>query len=263
LSELLLTELPTVRRPTVGAFHAEFVEAPRPVKIVGAIEHWPALVRWSPASFAERHGDFRTFAYAMRDGRITLDRRLGFQVIHLTLREYVARIEEGSSPSLYLRAPLSRLPTALAADLEVPPYCAGRPALRHNLWFGGAGTTSQLHFDLPHNLVAQVHGRKRFVLFEPSERRHLHPASWLSSTPHLAHADPLRPDYERFPRLRSARGWVTTLEPGDLLFIPSRFWHHAFSLTTSISTNFWWSTAALRPLILASDLYKRARGLNI
>lgn len=264
MNALTLTEMPTVDAPSVEAFHERFVAQHLPVRIRGAIDHWPALQRWSPEAFAGQHGGFATFAYAMEKGRITLDRALGFRLVHLTLGDYVRRLAQSSdAPSVYLRAPLSRLPPELTADLEIPAYCRGRPALRHNLWFSGADTVSQLHFDLPHNLVAQVYGQKRFILFAPSESRHVYPESLFSSTPHLARVDPESPDYARFPRLEAARGYVCTLSPGDLLFIPSRYWHHARSITTSITTNFWWATPALYPLVRLSDLYKRARGLNI
>ncbi len=264
MDELTLTEMPTEPTLSVAAFHERFVTPQMPVRMAGAIGHWPALSRWSPEALAARHGEFATFAYAMQRGRISLDRKLGFRLVHLTLGEYVARLSESSdAPSVYLRAPLSRLPAALMDDLEIPAYCRGRLALRHNLWFSGTGTVSQLHFDLPHNLVAQVHGHKRFVLFAPSESPHLYPEPLLSSTPHLARVDPESPDYARFPLLRGARGFVCTLRPGDLLFIPSRWWHHARSLEASISTNFWWATPLLYPFVRLSDLYKRARGLNV
>lgn len=264
LGSLELDEMPTVDRPSVDGFHLEYVRAARPVRIRGAIADWPALGRWSPDDFAARFGDVLADAYAMEAGQIVRDRRSGFRIVRLTIREYVERLrlEEGK-PRLYLRARLGELLPELMREVVVPRYCARRLALRQNLWFSGAGAVTALHFDLPHNLVAQVYGRKRFVVFPRAETRKLYPEPWLSSAPHLSRVDPESPDYARFPRLRRARGFACTLEPGDMLFIPSRSWHHARSSTTSISTNFWWATPLLYPLMTISDAYKRARRLNI
>ena len=262
--EITFREMPVVRCPSVADFHARFVDRGEPVVIRGAIDHWPALGRWSPEDFVARFGDVRTQAYAMDAGRIVLDRALGFRLVSLSFREYVEHLAQAEGkPRFYLRARLGALLPELMREIEIPSYCTERLALRHNLWFSGEGTITSLHFDLPHNLIAQVHGQKRFYLFSRGESDKLYPEPWISSVPHLARVDPENPDYARFPRLRRAQGVACTLSPGDLLFIPSRCWHHARSVTASISTNFWWATPALYPFIRLSDAYKRVRGLNI
>lgn len=260
---LELAELPTVDRIDVSQFHATFVARQQPVRIRGAIDHWPALRRWSPADFVERFGDYQVDTYAMQDGHIILDPKTGFQLVRMSIREYVEHLLEVTEPRFYLRAKLGKILPQLLDELTIPAYCANRLALRYNLWFSGKGTVTALHFDLPHNLVAQVYGSKRFLLFPHTESHHLYREPWLSATPHLARVDPEAPDFSRYPRLLKARGYACTLVPGDLLFIPSRFWHHANSLTPSISTNFWWASPALLPFVKLSDLYKRVRGLNI
>jgi hypothetical protein len=262
--ELLhLTEIPCVERLTVAEFRAHFLSRNRPVRIRGAIESWPAIGRWSPDDFRDRYGDAVVDCYEMAGGQIRLDPKLGFRLVRLCLREYVDKVVAGGAPWCYLRA---RLPDALpeiAREVGTPVYCAEGHLLRKNLWFSGKGTISHLHFDLPHNLIAQVYGKKKFYLFSPGEAKNLYPHSWLSSTPHLARVDLEQPDPLRFPRLRAARGHVGTIEPGDLLFIPSRWWHHANSVEVSISVNFWWASPAMYPFVRASDLYKSLRGLNI
>jgi hypothetical protein len=232
-----------------------------------AIEDWPARA-WSPEMLASRHGDHEIDAYVLRDGRIQLDARTGFCVERMPLSGYIAMTERAArEPSSdvrwYLRCALAALPPALAAGVGRLPYADARLGLRRNLWFAAAGTITHLHFDLPDNLVAQLHGQKRFVLFAPRERRRLDPHGWLSSTPHLSRVDAERPDFARHPRLREAEAWECVLEPGDVLFLPPRWWHYARALTTCISVNTWWARPAIYPVMLASDAYKRARGLHI
>jgi ribosomal protein L16 Arg81 hydroxylase len=53
------------------------------------------------------------------------------------------------------------------------------------------------------------------------------------------------------------------LREGDLLYLPSRVWHHARSIGPSITVNFWWPPLSMLPFTLLSDVYKRARGLRV
>jgi hypothetical protein len=251
-----------VRRPDLAAFRADYAERARPVVITGLTDAWPAAERWSPDYFRDAHGALPISAYVMEAGRIVLDAQSGFRLERMTMRDYVDATLESSEPRLYLRARTRELP-ALERELRVPEYCARGLGLRSNLWFAARGTVSQLHFDLPHNLIAQLYGKKRFLLFSTKDTRALYPHSLRSSTPHLSQVDPERPDFARWPRLRRARPLECVLEPGDALYLPPRFWHHARALEVSISTNFWWCDAVTYPLLLASDLYKRVRGLNI
>lgn len=53
--------------------------------------------------------------------------------------------------------------------------------------------------------------------------------------------DPLKPDLEKYPNFTKATMYECYLEPGEMLFIPSKWWHHVTSLEKSFSVNFWWS----------------------
>jgi lysine-specific demethylase 8 len=246
----------------VDEFRRTFVGSCRPVVLTGAIEDWPARGLWSPEYFAERFADARVRAYVMPEGEMQLDPLKGFLLHETRVADYVEHVRDAGPVAYYLRANLASTLPQLLGDVRVPAYCRGW-RLKSNLWFAKAGTVSGLHFDLPHNLFAQVHGQKRFTLFAPSESRWLYRHPWTSSVPHVARVDPERRDDPRFPEFSRARGFVADLEPGDALFIPERWWHHARTVETSISVNFWWCSLPTLPFALASDAYKKVRGLNI
>ncbi|KAG2446892.1 hypothetical protein HYH02_008048 [Chlamydomonas schloesseri] len=66
----------------------------------------------------------------------------------------------------------------LRADFATPDYCClGDDGEPHavNAWLGPAGTTTPLHTDPAHNLLAQVVGRKYVRLYAPSCTAALHP----------------------------------------------------------------------------------------
>jgi hypothetical protein len=260
----VLEPLERIEPPSRADFVARYVAEQEPVCIRGALERWPALGRWSPRDFEARFGDRFVEAYVMREGRIVLDPKTGFLVERLTVRDYVrACLDEAHGPRLYLRSRLPDVLPELVSEIETPAYCEDGLLLRRNLWFSAKGTITELHFDLPHNLIAEVHGRKRFLLFPFRERPRIYACSPFSSTPHLARVDPEHPDLTRFPRLGEARGYEVTLEPGDLLYMPPRLYHYARSVEASISVNFWWSDRRIYPFVRLSDAYKKLRGLNI
>ncbi len=51
------------------------------------------------------------------------------------------------------------------------------------------------------------------------------------------------PDAQRFPAFSSLQHYDCILEPGDMLYIPPKWWHYVKSLSVSFSVSFWWSYA--------------------
>jgi lysine-specific demethylase 8 len=93
------------------------------------------------------------------------------------------------------------------------------------------------------NFFVQVRGRKKFMLYAPDEAPRLHYPE--PSFPHYhLHFSPVTvedPDLARHPRFREARGVELVVEAGQVLHIPSGWWHYVRGLEPSISLNFWWA----------------------
>ncbi|MEO7653004.1 MAG: cupin-like domain-containing protein [Bryobacteraceae bacterium] len=87
-----------------------------------------------------------------------------------------------------------------------------------------------LHADILHThaYLAQLVGRKRCMLFSPAD----------TAAIYRGKIDPDRPDLEKFPLFRSATAFESVLEPGEVLFIPSGWWHHVVALEKSITVNY-------------------------
>jgi len=262
LPELTLSPVERITRPSVATLR-RFARAGTPLLIEGSLDDCPAVGRWTAEYLREHAGSVRTKAYVFPDENIRIDPRTGFELLETSLGEYADEVLAGRAPGHYFHAPVSALPDALRADLPDPVYCRGALRRRTNLWFSAPGTVTRLHFDLPHNLIAQITGQKRFLLYPAREYRNLHPFRPWSSVPHVSQVDLGAPDVERFPRLPFASGFHCDLREGDMLFMPSRMWHYALSLGTSVTINHWWPPPSVLPLTIASDAYKRLRGLNI
>ena len=52
--------------------------------------------------------------------------------------------------------------------------------------------------------------------------------------------DIFNPDLERFPRFKDVQALECVVSPGDVLYIPSYWWHHIISLTETVSVTFWY-----------------------
>jgi hypothetical protein len=130
----------------------------------------------------------------------------------------------------------------LLRDIETPHVLdATKRLVAINLWVGGAGTKSALHYDSMDNLLVQVQGRKRVMLFPPGEAENLYPAL-RDEYPHISRANVFACDDGRFPLLAKARRHTgeMTLMPGSALYLPPFWWHAVESLDPSSSVNFWW-----------------------
>ena len=109
-----------------------------------------------------------------------------------------------------------------------------------NVWMGQAHVVAHSHYDGYHNFYAQLYGRKKFVMFRPTNWPGLYPYPFL----HPSHAQAQVnlsevSDVQKFPLLHKLESHEVILEPGDLLYMPPLWWHMVESVDVSISVNVW------------------------
>jgi len=105
------------------------------------------------------------------------------------------------------------------------------------LWFGRRrdhALVTRLHCDLANSFLAQVHGRKRVRLYSPSQDEAVY-ALDAFNTYRPCRVDAAAPDLARFPLFAGARGVDVILEPGDLLVIPTGWFHCVWALDHVLS----------------------------
>ncbi|MGH9759929.1 MAG: cupin-like domain-containing protein, partial [Blastocatellia bacterium] len=90
------------------------------------------------------------------------------------------------------------------------------------------------------NCFAQVYGRKSFTLFDPMQTEFLYPFPADTSLGHLSSVDIEMPDFTKHAKFRRARPMQCVIGPGELLYLPSYWWHQVRSLEVAISVSFWW-----------------------
>lgn len=138
-----------------------------------------------------------------------------------------------------------------------------------NLWIGDDRSVTSLHNDPYENFYLVIQGSKTFTLFPPVEIYCMHEGRYRSSqyqkdkssgkwkivpkkllnnesemVPWIP-IDPLRPQYAKFPRFKYARGMRVTVSKGDLLYLPSLWYHHVQAHRSTqrdlvIACNWWY-----------------------
>jgi hypothetical protein len=214
-------------------FFARYVAGSTPVVLTEPVRRWPAFGRWTPEFFRDHYGDVSIDIVDGRDADPDYDRHTPAHTRTVTMRAYVERIlAAGETNDFYAVAQNRNLDRdalqPLWADLALPEGIldARRSRGCAALWLGPAGTVTPLHHDTSNILVAQLHGRKRFVLAAPTETALLEGATGV-----YAGADP-----ERLGAIDAdVRFLHVDLAPGEMLFLPVGWWHHVRALDVSVS----------------------------
>jgi hypothetical protein len=113
-----------------------------------------------------------------------------------------------------------------------------------SVWLGNQARIAA-HFDFPHNLACNVVGHRTFTLFPPEQIANLYPGpmEFAPGGQDISLVDFLAPDFEQFPRFAQAQqaALIAALQPGDVLFIPSMWWHHVQGHDAlNVLISHWW-----------------------
>ncbi len=271
MQENIWTEMPSVREwkhIDRKRFEEEIVPLNRPAIMRGHVNHWPAVnaARESPQALAEFVRPFskeQPISVFQGDagirGRFFYDDALqGFNFKHesTTIGGLLTRLLQGMAdlqgPAMYAGA--------VPVPEHLPEFGARHslemldPAIprRAQLWIGNR-TRAAAHFDEASNVICVIGGRRRYTLFSPEQIRNLYfgPLDRTPAGVPISVVDFARPDYQRFPRFRTAleNAEVAELNPGDALYMPTHWVHQGESLDSfGLMMNFWWQESSLRVL---------------
>ncbi|QDL09655.1 cupin-like domain-containing protein [Brasilonema octagenarum UFV-E1] len=128
-------------------------------------------------------------------------------------------------------------------EKEISDYIDKYLSLSTIFWMSTNGNITHLHHDPVESVLCQVRGRKRILLFEPKQSSFLYPFPKNSKVPFMSQLNIDQPDIDKFPQFRNAKYIECILEPGEILFFPSFWWHQVYSLDElNISVSFVWNT---------------------
>ena len=251
------TEIDHREKLSYEEFAKEYLYANKPVVITDALRDWKALSRWSPEFFKREFGDMKFTLSENSKGKAEYKGQGdGTEAVEYTMARFIDRVLASTEqdPAPYFRNQiLYDLFPSLKQDIEpLPEYFLPNWLPDHymvkyvgevlnrgaklELYIGGnGGAFPVLHYDGAgtHAFLMQVYGRKKFIIYPPSQEKFLYPSPEKENLSLLNSLD--NPDLEKFPLFAQAEPTVFILEPGEMLFIPSHWWHTTKMLTPSIS----------------------------
>lgn len=234
------TPVQIIECPTMEYFFKNFIMTETPVILENCIDHWPAISKWTDQNYFINLAGFRTVSIELGSKYTDQD----WTQKLMTIQEFIkSHIYEKEGPTGYLAQYqlFDQIPE-LRDDISEPEYCCFSESdepVDINAWYGPKGTVSPLHHDPKRNLLAQVVGEKQVFLFSPTDSEYLyaHEHELLNNT---AQVDPRAPDFVKYPKYKQAKPYYCVLRPGQMLFIPPKWWHFIESLSISFSVSFWW-----------------------
>lgn len=121
------------------------------------------------------------------------------------------------------------------------------------LFFGGKESHTFMHYDIDLANIFHFHfeGEKQVILFNQSQNKYLY------KVPHslITHEsiDFSNPDYTKWPALKSAKGYKTSLNHGEVLYMPEGYWHYMKYITPGFSMSL--RAIARNPKNVAKAIY--------
>jgi len=231
---LKLSAIDRVDTITKEDFVNNYLKPRKPLVIRNATQTWPALQKWTFEYLKEAVGEQIVPLYD--SSKADPSKAINASAAEMKFGDYIDLIQrEPTDLRIFLFDPIKHAP-ALLDDYRSPTDLMGGFLDKYpNMFFGGAGSVTFLHYDidLAHIFHTHFHGRKRVILFDQkwSERLYCIPFATYA----LEDYDIENPDFGKYPALDGIEGQETILEHGDTLFMPTGFWHWMKYLDGSFS----------------------------
>lgn len=219
-----LAEIPRVSHIAKEDFIENYFKPQKPVVIERAIEDWPAFDKWNLSYMKDAAGGITVPLYDNRP----VQHKDGFNEPHAKMKmaDYIDLLKrEPTKYRIFLWNILKEVP-ALQKDYTFPDFglrlLKGLPML----FFGGKDSYTFMHYDIDLANIFHFHfdGEKEVVLFPQSETKHLYKVPYSLITHESI--DFSNPDYKKWPALKNASGYKSTLSHGEVLYMPEGYWHY-------------------------------------
>ncbi|MBD2385065.1 cupin-like domain-containing protein [Cylindrospermum sp. FACHB-282] len=105
-----------------------------------------------------------------------------------------------------------------------------------SMYITAAGVLTKAHYDRHTAFLMHLYGKKHVLLLSPKYFQQLYPIhDTVTGNDRRSLVNLRSPDFKAHPRVVELEAMETVLEPGDMLFIPSNWWHEIEAMEVSIS----------------------------
>lgn len=247
-----LTPIDVVQDISKEDFEKNYLNTRRPLIIKNMSKSWPAHEKWTLDYMKSVVGDKTVPLYD--SSKADPSKPINAAAAEMKFADYIDLIKETPTDlRIFLFDPIKQAPKLLE-DYRAPKDLMGGFLDSYpNMFFGGKGSVTFLHYDidLAHIFHTHFNGRKHVILFENKWKERLYQIPYATYA--LEDYDVEKPDFNKFPALKGVRGIEAYLEHGDTLFMPTGYWHWMKYLdgSFSISLRAWDKSLAVK----AKSLY--------
>ncbi|MFS4473495.1 cupin-like domain-containing protein [Chryseobacterium indologenes] len=215
-------------------FYEKYLKPRRPVVIKNMAKKWPAYQKWTMEYMKEVVGDVEVPLYD--SSKADPSAPINASAAKMKFGDYIDLIQrEPTDLRIFLFDPIKYAPKLLEDYISPKELMGGFLDKYPNMFFGGKGSVTFLHFDIDMAHIFHTHfnGRKHILLFDYKWRERLYQIPYATYA--LEDYDIENPDFTKFPALDGVEGIECYLEHGDTLFMPTGWWHWMKYLDGSFS----------------------------
>ncbi len=230
---LNLQEIERVSYISKADFYSKYVRKQIPVVVEKLTEDWPAYQKWNFEYIDKLAGEKIVPLYD--DRPVSHNDKFNEAHAKMKMSDYISLLK--SKPTnyrIFLYNLMKEVPQ-LKTDFKWPDIGLKLVKQLPMLFFGGENSKVFIHYDIDYSNILHFHfqGKKRCVLFAPDQTKYLY------KVPHALISrediDFDNPDFEKFPALQQAQGYVANLSHGEMLYMPEGYWHYMKYLTPGFS----------------------------
>ncbi|KAM3870921.1 bifunctional peptidase and (3S)-lysyl hydroxylase JMJD7 [Diretmus argenteus] len=256
--------------PAPLELYRDWIAPNKPCIIRNAFNDWPALSRWTPSYLRETVGSKVISVAVTPNGyadAVNGDRFVMPEERHMTFSSLLDVVEGKEKRGVfYVQKQCSNLTeelSELTADMQphIPwmSHALGKFPDAVNFWLGEGSAVTSMHKDHYENLYCVISGEKHFILLPPTDRPFIpyglyQPAVYRQKddgdfevvdqtdsdkVPWIP-LDPLNPDLDQYPAYSQARPVHCSVKAGEMLYLPSLWFHHVRQSHGCIAVNFWY-----------------------
>ena len=255
--------------PSPLAFLRDWVTPNRPVIVDSALNHWSAPKKWTPDYLRGKIGDKEVTVAVTPNGyadAVVGDRFVMPEERKMKFANFLDIMEDPEQylGVFYVQKQNSNFVDELGellvdAELHIPwvTEALDRHPDAVNFWMGDSRAATSMHKDHYENIYCVIKGEKRFILHPPTDAPFI-PYDWYLPARYKKNGerfdiideqtqkipwisiDPLRDCSKFHPLYKHAKPILCTVRAGQMLYLPSLWFHHVQQSHACIAVNFWY-----------------------